>query len=489
VSDDGRVYRFEPLDTSGVFLGLGVIQCVLLGTSLIVGAVILNVGAPAPIAAAVPGVACAACFMRVGGRQAWEWFPIGVAWLRARRRGLLWVAPLPLVDGPPVALPPCLDGLVIRELPWRGGLTVGAIHDVDAGTLTALLPASGPQFVIESRPEQERLLGAWADVLNQFAVEGGAVTHLSWNDFARQSGLDEHRSWLSDRRPAHAPPDAVASYDALLAQATVAATSHEVLVTVTVSAERLRVRRRERAGDDRLVRALVSAIEALLRGLQSASLSAGDPLSPTAVARVVRTRAEPELGRPRQVDGRLVDRLGLVDPRSAGPLGVRVCWDRLQVDAAVHRTWWIASWPRLAVPPGWLEPFLASGGMTRAVTVVFRPVPPHQSRRRIERDLVKLESDAATKEDKGRRVDARHRRATQALLEREEELVAGHAEMAYAGFVTLAARDDEELDEHSERLEQLARQSGMELRCLHGRQDLAWAVALPLGLTPRTVVA
>ena len=45
------------------------------------------------------------------------------------------------------------------------------------------------------------------------------------------------------------------------------------------------------------------------------------------------------------------------------------------------------------------------------MTVHFRPVSTHQSRRRIERDLVKLDSDAVTKEEKGRRIDARHRRA------------------------------------------------------------------------------
>jgi hypothetical protein len=28
----------------------------------------------------------------------------------------------------------------------------------------------------------------------------------------------------------------------------------------------------------------------------------------------------------------------------------------------------------------------------------------------------------------------------------------------------------------------------MELRCLDGRQDLAWAAALPLGLAPRSLL-
>jgi hypothetical protein len=123
------------------------------------------------------------------------------------------------------------------------------------------------------------------------------------------------------------------------------------------------------------------------------------------------------------------------------------------------------------------------------MTVIIVPVPTHQSRRRIERDLVKLESDATTKEEKGRRVDARHRRATQALLDREEELVAGYPEMAYAGLVTVTAPDLDTLEDHAEIVEQLARENGMDLRLLDARQDLAWAAALPLGLAPATVLA
>jgi hypothetical protein len=172
-----------------------------------------------------------------------------------------------------------------------------------------------------------------------------------------------------------------------------------------------------------------------------------------------------------------------------GPLAVESQWRDVRVDGAYHRTWWIGTWPRLAVPPAWLEPFLSGGGVTRSMTVYFQPVPTHQSRRRIERDLVKLESDAITKEDKGRRVDARHQRATQALLDREEELVAGYPEMGYAGLVTVSARTRDELDEHAEIVEQLARETGMDLRVLDGRQDIAWAAALPLGLAPSTLLA
>jgi hypothetical protein len=174
---------------------------------------------------------------------------------------------------------------------------------------------------------------------------------------------------------------------------------------------------------------------------------------------------------------------------TAGPLTLETRWHEVRVDSAWHRTWWIGSWPRLAVAPSWLEPFLAAGGVTRAMTVILVPVPTHQSRRRIERDLVKLDSDATTREEKGRRVDARHRRATQALLDREEELVAGYPEVAYAGLVTVSAPSLEVLDEHGEILEQLAREHGMDIRALDARQDVAWAAALPLGLAPSTLLA
>lgn len=488
-----RTYRLEPLDSSGIFLGLGAVQCVLLGGGIALGVMTLTAGALLPIAAAPVLVATAVSFTRIGGHATWEWVPLLAGWVWARlRRGRRWTASLPLwstVDGP-APMPPCLDGLDIVGIDWRAAASLGAVRDRHRRTLTAVVPVTGPQFVVEPRGEQERLLAGWGDLLGQYAVEHGVVSHLSWSDLAQPSGMGDHIAWLrSDERGT--PNDAAAaSYRELLEVGTTSAINHEAVVTITVARERLSRHRAGNGGaDEQLRRALVTSVEALLRGLRSADLAASDPLDPPGLQRLVRSRIDPVGAPPRPREGRLVERLALVRSTTAGPLALETDWRHLRADDAFHRTWWVGTWPRLAVPPAWLEPFLSGGGVTRSMTVYFQPVSTHQSRRRIERDLVKLESDAVTKEEKGRRIDARHRRATQALLDREEELVAGYPEMGYAGLVTVSARTLDALDEHSEIIEQLARESGMDLRVLDARQDLGWAAALPLGLAPSTLLA
>ncbi len=389
-------------------------------------------------------------------------------------------------------MPPCLDGLDLVAVDWRASMPLGAVRDRHRNTLTAVVPVTGPQFVVEPRPEQERLLAGWGDVLGQFAVERGVVTHLAWSDLARPSGMHEHLAWMGSRRSRRderRPPWRPTS--SWSRSGTASAITHEVVVTLTVARDRLG---RHRAGagnaDEHLRRALATSVDALLRGLRTAGLAAGDPLDQHAPPTTPSHPDRPDHHRP-AARPRVASPTGssVVRSATAGPVALEAEWNHLRVDDAYHRTWWIGTWPRLAVPPSWLEPFLSGGGVTRTMTVVLVPVPTHQSRRRIERDLVKLESDATTKEDKGRRVDARHRRATQALLDREEELVAGFPEIAYAGLVTVAAADLDTLDEHGEILEQLARENGMDLRVLDARQDQAWAAALPLGLAPSTLLA
>ena len=92
-----RLYQLEPLDTSGVFLGLGVVQSGLLGGGILVAVAAISAGVPVLVAALPVLAAAGLCFARVGGHAAWEWLPLGWGWLWSGwTRGHRWAAPLPL---------------------------------------------------------------------------------------------------------------------------------------------------------------------------------------------------------------------------------------------------------------------------------------------------------------------------------------------------------------------------------------------------------
>ena len=491
--DDQRMYRFDLLDRTGVFLGFGIAQLGLLAAGGLASTLAVTVGLPLPVAATPALLGAALALGRVGGERLVDWLPVALRWLVGRRRRT-WLAPLHLLapdhdpTGSPV-LPPFLDAIVLAEAPAEWGRFAGAgvVHDTAGGALSAVVRVRGQDFALAPRDEQVRLLAGWGDVLAGFATERGAVARLSWSDFTTPTGMRDHLSWLATQPAIDSP--AGASYRELLDGAGALSAGHDVLVTVTVVRERLTG---GRGGDaeERLVSVLGKAVDTLLRGLRTAGLLADDPLTAGELAAVLRGRLDPTRTR-KASSGSLAERLGLVQPANAGPLAADVEWSRLRTDGAWHRTYWIAEWPRLTQHPDWMEPvlsFAATG--SRSLTVIFEPVPPSASRRRVDRDSIKLDTDATSRAERGRRVDAGHRRLQAAVAEREAELVAGYAEVTYAGLVTVTADDDVTLRAACDECEQIAREHGLELRPLDGRQDIAFAAALPLGLgLSRTWVA
>jgi hypothetical protein len=174
----------------------------------------------------------------------------------------------------------------------------------------------------------------------------------------------------------------------------------------------------------------------------------------------------------------------LVGEHNGGPLAVGLDLQRVQVDGSWHRGYWIAEWPRLELHPAWMEPLLLHAGGIRTIAVVFEPIPPSRSQRQIDRDATRLASDEEQRAKRGFRIGARHRRAQDAVLEREHEIVAGYAELEYAGFLTVTAADVDELESACAEYEHAAAQVGLELRALDGQHDAAVGACLPIGRYP-----
>ncbi len=83
---------------------------------------------------------------------------------------------------------------------------------------------------------------------------------------------------------------------------------------------------------------------------------------------------------------------------------------------------------------------------------------------------------------KGFAQTARRAKRSNDLFRREAELASGFGEFRYAGYVTVSARDVDELEHACAAMENRALQCRLQLRRLNGVQDAAFPNTLPLGL-------
>jgi hypothetical protein len=118
--------------------------------------------------------------------------------------------------------------------------------------------------------------------------------------------------------------------------------------------------------------------------------------------------------------------------------------------------------------------------MVRSIAVTLEPISPLRAMREVEAART---SDVADQELRGRMgfiETARRRRIAEATAEREEELAEGHGAVRFAGYVTVSARDEEELEHDCSEIEHAAQMARLELLRLYGQQDEAFTYTLPL---------
>jgi hypothetical protein len=490
-----RVYRFAPRDRAGWMLGLGAVQCISLAVALLVAALLVSAGAPVPSAAMVLLGAGVFAFGRWHGRALHEWLPVIATWWGLRARGQhRWTARVPLLAESGATrrapLPPFLAGLEILEASsgWtrrqRLG-SIGLIADRRERLLTGVVRVQGREFALAERAEQDRWLAGWGEVLAGFCRERGAVARVTWCEWAGPASLDDHHQYLDSVVITSAAGPERDAYLALIEEAGPMTTRHDVLVAVTVDARRVQLNReRGERLDDALAELVLEELRLFTLRLDDAGLRVDVPLSPGEVREVLRTRLDPRVQSCFAARRRAGFRDALVGEHNSGPLAVGLDVGRVQVDGSWHRGYWIAEWPRLELHPAWMEPLLLHVGGIRTIAVVFEPIPPSRSQRQIDRDATRLASDEEQRAKRGFRIGARHRRAQDAVREREHEVVAGYAELEYAGFLTVTGHDVDELEAACAEYEHAAAQVGLELRALDGQHDAGLGACLPIGRYP-----
>ncbi len=495
---DGRLtYRFGPLERRGILGPVRAGQAASVGFGALLAVASLNVSpnATGAVLALVSfGLFVALAVVPIRERTLEEWAPIVCSFLLRRvRGGRRWSSEAPAQgmsvplgryllgsSGRPCELaeprpspPPALRGVKIIEADYRER-PIGAVSEQSGRLLTAVLACRVVAFSLLEAEAQERRLARWGLVLSGSA--NTPIRRIQWLERTAPAEADELARWLHDERDPSIPlrgAPMIESYLELIGTTARVTQEHEILISVQVDARQLR-------GGEEPIRALVEQTERIAQALEAAEVTVLGALSPRQVSRVLRTAFDPyaraELAALEAADP---DRSGLSEI-NAWPLGASESWDHYRCDGAVHATYWIGGWPRVDVSPMFMDALLGRSSVVRTVAVTFAPVPPERSIRETEAAITRDRADRELRHRFGQLETARQRQAQESTLRREAELAAGHGEVRLAGFVTVSARDPDDLRRATSEVLEHAARARLELYRMYGQQADAFTLTLPL---------
>jgi hypothetical protein len=497
--ENARRYRFGPLERRGLVGSLRPLQSFVLAGAMTTGVVLMRLLPTGAGVLAATGLVVAAlgfCFWPIAGRAAESWLPIVGRFVVRRARGRdrhLSSAPQAGVTAhensrpqPIVSLPAAAEGLEVLAAPFRGE-TVGVVKDRRARTYVAVLTVRVSSFGLLDRSEQETRQAAWGGALAGLAREGSPVSRVQWVERTVPADGDEIGRYLGeawDRGSVPLESLAMQSYLDLVGSAPAVTKDHELFVCLQIDAKRAWRQIKRTGGEDGAdagaCTVLQRELEALGERLAAADVRVVGALRPGMLSSAFRVAfdpwSRPGLARLGSVDR---ERDG-IDEAAAWPMATETSWAAYRADGALHATYWIAGWPRTDVGAAFLSPLLLQAQMVRSVAVTIEPSSPLRAIREVESART---SDVADRELRGRMgfmETARLRRMEEATSQREEELADGHAAVRFAGYITVSARSEDELERHCSEVEHAAQMARLEPLRLYGQQEEAFTYTLPL---------
>ncbi|MFE3381480.1 SCO6880 family protein [Streptomyces anulatus] len=474
--------KFPHRSRRGVLLGLTVPQLAVAGlTGLLLLAVILARGVVGALQL-IPlwAVIALLVFVRHRGRALADWAPIVVRYALRRMRGqLVWLtrpSRRPTREGL-LHLPGTAASLRVNTAPDG---KYGAVHNPHTGTLTAVVKVSSRAYALLDPGTQQANVGGWGRALAALARTGQIARIQVIERTIPDSGDALRRYWEEHGRPD--TPMAGAIYNELIQSAGPAAAPHEAYVAVSLDTRAAR-RLINQAGGG--LTGAFSVLAQLTSTFDQAARTAGltptDWLTAREIAAVVRTSYDPKAlatldrwstaGRPE------------AEPAVAGPVVVVEKADYIATDSAVHATYWVENWPRTETSAGFLHQLLFTGGVRRTLSLSYEPKNLDAALRDVQRKKSSVIADAAERARRGQVDSEADSIEYQDIKSRERQLIAGHADVALTGLLTVSADTEDELRTACAVVETAAVGAQLDLRPLIWQQAEAFtAAALPLAL-------
>jgi hypothetical protein len=477
--------KFPHRSRRGILLGLTLPQLLLTSCALalllvtVVSTGLLGVIALIPLWAVVAVLVA----VRREGRSLIDWAPVVVRYAYRRRAGQrLWLArPVtrPRRDGV-LHLPGSAASLKVVT-PGDSASGAAAVHDPHRHTLTAVARVSSRAFALLDPATQNHNVSAWGRALAGIARTGHVATVQVLERTVPDSGDTLARHWMQHGRP-HTPL-AGQVYAELVASAGPAAAPHETYLAISLDLTAAkRLISQAGGGLPGAFTVMAQTTTAVAQAARNAGLMVTGWLTAREIAAVIRTAYDPKALAALQQwspTGRAE-----ADPHAAGPVVQVEEYDRLATDTARHATYWVENWPRVEMGAGFLHGLMFTAGVRRSLSLIYVPQALEAALQDVQRTKAAIIADASERARRGQ-VDSEEDSVEYAdVKQRERQLIAGHADVALTGLVTVSADTDALLDAACAQIETAAVTAGVDLRRLYFQQpDAFTAAALPLART------
>ncbi|MFI9755749.1 SCO6880 family protein [Streptomyces collinus] len=477
--------KFPHRSRRGILLGLSLPQLVLVSCALalllvtVVSTGLLGAIALAPLWAAVTALVA----IRRHGRSLIDWAPVVARHVQRRRTAqTLWLArPVtrPRQDGI-LHLPGTAASLRVVT-PGDSANGAAAVHDPHRQTLTAIARVSSRAFALLDPATQNHNVNGWGRALAGIARTGHIATVQVLERTVPDSGDTLARHWAEQGRPE--APIAGQIYSELVASAGPAAAPHETYLAISLDLKAAR-RLISQAGGGLpgAFTVMAQTTASIAQAARNSGLMVTGWLSAREIAAVIRTAYDPEALSALQQwseSGRAE-----ADPAAAGPVVQVEEYDRITTDTARHATYWVENWPRTETGAGFLHGLMFTTGVRRSLSLIYVPQGIDSALRDVQRKKAAIIADASERARRGQ-VDSEEDSLEYAdVKQRERQLIAGHADIALTGLVTVTADSDALLDSACAQIETAAVTAGVDLRRLDYQQPEAFSLAaLPLART------
>jgi len=372
---------------------------------------------------------------------------------------------------------------------------VACVYDPRGRTVSVTAELEVQGFLMHDIPERLDLAKQWSRVLASFTQRPGMkrVTLQERTLPTTIRAARTHYDAVVEHRGLDRSSPVAVNYEQVMDDSERFAVAHRNYLTFTLDLLALSAQVKALGGGKTGAQTLAfMETRTLADALTAASIKVRAWLSPRQIAALARVAFDPESAA--HIQNRDDEHAG-VDPAAIGPMYLeepRGSNHLVRTDSGVHTTLWIHEWPRSDAYVGFVSPIVFARhphtreAVTHIFSVVLTPVPLKRALKRVRDDKKVWRGNERMRARRGADGSAADKADWDALEKEEEELVAGNGEFRYGAYLTVSARDEEQLEQAVAGMRNALVQAEMEAQVLYCQQAEALLVnALPLGLGMR----